>query len=799
MIVWLEQFLKLIAAETGSLTYHLVLAFSAAGALALVVNQDRQHLPARSKRTLGALACLLLLQVMLFTLSGLTWQGIFNGELMLPPLDRLVSILAVVILLWLWCFPDPSPNADIGSILLGLVVLVSGVMGLLWWTNQAQEVGFNGSFLDQVAGYAGLGLAILGLIITSLKRPVGYAYGAMMFFILGVGWGVHLAMLPYGGDYPSVLRLAQMIAYPFLLLAPQRFLTRPVEASLGVGVRQSPLEMNLTKGGMTAPTVANIYAHPAIWEALTRLPDVKNPDDMIAEITRILAQVAGADYCLWLTLSDSDGKATVHSAYDHLAQRFFESKAVDAAGLPMISSAARMGRARRLSSASSAPDLAAFAELYGFEKSGNLLFVPITIAEAEPLESVVLLSPVTKKDWKQDEQDALTAILNMLAQFLHHSWEINRQRAEIVQARQQLQLARDQARQALEENQKLRSQVAVMQENAERDSQQISSLTAIAAAHEVALQQLESLRQENERLVENAKMLQQDYTGTIQAREGELRLALQEIALLTQALAQAEDKITELKMSQVDVSPSDAQFEIVASIAREARQPLSSIIGYTDVLLGESIGILGVKQRKYLERIRVSTERISRLMDDLIQTTAPESNTAHLEYAPVDVREVLQTAVVEMDGALQRKRVVVKLDASANSLNIHSDRHALKKVFNQLLMNAGQASPEGGEVVVKAQLKTGENDQDYVLVQISDCGTGISPTDLTKVFSPRLDAEPIPGLGDSGHELPRMKQLIEAIGGRAWVDSEIGKGTTFSVLLPVLASAEQSGAGRGAA
>jgi signal transduction histidine kinase len=101
--------------------------------------------------------------------------------------------------------------------------------------------------------------------------------------------------------------------------------------------------------------------------------------------------------------------------------------------------------------------------------------------------------------------------------------------------------------------------------------------------------------------------------------------------------------------------------------------------------------------------------------------------------------------------------------------------------------------------VVKAQLKAGDNDQDYVLVQISDCGAGISPADLTRVFSPRLDAEPIPGLGDSSHELPRMKQLIEAIGGRTWVDSEIGKGTTFSVVLPVSATAEQSVTGRGAA
>jgi hypothetical protein len=117
-------------------------------------------------------------------------------------------------------------------------------------------------------------------------------------------------------------------------------------------------------------------------------------------------------------------------------------------------------------------------------------------------------------------------------------------------------------------------------------------------------------------------------------------------------------------------------------------------------------------------------------------------------------------------------------------------------VFGQLVKNAGTVSPQGGSVLVKAKLEASESDQDYVLVQVADSGSGIAPQDLLNVFSPQSGDHPIKGLAKSGPEISRMKGLIEALGGRTWVDSELGNGATFSVLLPVKALVE-SGNGRG--
>ncbi len=123
---------------------------------------------------------------------------------------------------------------------------------------------------------------------------------------------------------------------------------------------------------------------------------------------------------------------------------------------------------------------------------------------------------------------------------------------------------------------------------------------------------------------------------------GELRLALEEIALLRTAVAEAENEIANLEVNPVDASPSSEQLATIQSISQDLRQPLSSIVGYTDLLLGELIGILGATQRKYLERIKLSTERFSRLIDDLVQTSMVESNPTRIEREEIDVCAVIQ-------------------------------------------------------------------------------------------------------------------------------------------------------------
>jgi signal transduction histidine kinase len=785
---WLEQVLKLLSTETGGLTYHLVLSFSVAGALQLVLNQGARGAHARWRRTLLGLGILLALQLTLFAVSGLSWQGILSGEQVLPPLDRAFSLLSLIVIVWLWCYPDPSPLEDSITLLLGVIAVAAAVMGVLWWPAQPVDLAFNRSPADVSAQLISLALLLIGVLSLLARQPEAWGYGLSMFITLAVGIGLHLLMLPTGGDYPLPIRLCQMIAYPFLLLLAQRF---PVEVEQDVAqVAEAP-----GASTMTFPAESGLPGSPQIWQTLQKLAAESDPQQLARGITAFLAENMDADFCLLLTMPDAGGRILIRSAYDRNAKRYLEAATLDSRALPTLNSAIRMGRTRRLPGSSAAPDLIELARALAIETTGNLLLSPVLAPDGHPIASLLLLSPASGKDWNPDEIAAAGIMGKLLVQFLQRSQEMISLEQDLAQSRQNVRLAQEQAQQAVEERQKLRDQLAVLQENTQRDHLQLVTLTAVSAEHNEVQQTLAELKAENDRLKEAAHLTEQSLKQKAESLDGELRLTLEEIAMLRASLSEADEIIESTKLAQPETNSSDIQLEAISLIAQDLRQPLSSIVGYTDFLLGETIGILGTSQRRYLERIRISTDRINRLIEDLMQMASPESNAMHLEFKEVDVCQILQRAVTESNPAMSEKRIALHLDLPAKPLCISSDRHALRKVFGQMVKNAGTVTPQGGSVLVKARFEAADNNQDYVLVQVADSGGGIAPQDLLNVFSPQSDDHPIQGLAKSGPEISRMKVLIEALGGRTWVDSEVGNGATFSVLLPVKALVE-SGNGR---
>jgi signal transduction histidine kinase len=269
--------------------------------------------------------------------------------------------------------------------------------------------------------------------------------------------------------------------------------------------------------------------------------------------------------------------------------------------------------------------------------------------------------------------------------------------------------------------------------------------------------------------------------------QGELRLALEELAYLRNDLAKADEKIARLEKVSPQTGPPGEDGEVITSLAQELRQPMSSIIGYTDLLLSESAGILGALQRKFLERIRVSTERIGALVEDLVQVTTLDSGTIELTPEAVDLNQLIQEATTQIASQIQAKDIDMKCDVPENLPQIHADRDALQQALIHLLQNAAAVTPEQGQVSLLVRVESADDKQDYILMQVADQGGGIPPEDLPRVFSRlyRADNVLIQGIGDTGVGLSIVKQLIEAHGGRVWVDTDQGHGSIFSVLIPV--------------
>jgi signal transduction histidine kinase len=783
----LEQFFSLLASETGSLTYHLVLAFSIAGALTITFNQGDRGDVVRYRRNLLGLILLLILQLTLFVFSGLAWQGVIDENVLLPPLDRAVILLSLVLIIWMWAFPQPAPSADAAALILGLLVIPGTILGILWWDQQVVITAFNGTWLDIAAQVTALVLALSGILILAVRRTDGWGYGVLMLVSLCFGFILHLILLFLGQsyriaiaqDYALAVRVFQMVAFPFLLVLPGRFIEQSDETSGFDGKEVQGIQTSTSEE-------KNLYGSPNLWRSLTKLSTETESHRVCHGIVSTVAKTMEADFCLLLSPPDHDGFIHLKCGYELSHERYIEGLSIDSHALPMLTSALRMGRPRKLHADSTSPDMMGLKSLLHQDRIGNVLSVPLLSSDGKAIACMILLSPFSLREWTDNDLVFLTTLSRLLVHFLQRSKQMMGLNKEITQARQMTHLAQEQARQALDEKQRLQDQLFAIQDDSEHSRAQLSSMAAMVEVGVTAQDTIEKLHAEIEELQQAANLGDEENNGKSEPLEGELRLALEEISFLNESLAEAEEKISKLRLAQDSGSTAtDGQLATITAIGQDLRQPLSSIIGYTDFLLGESIGILGGKQRKYLERIKISTERMSRLIDDLFQVTITEREISQLDVGEFDLRSTINNAVKDLEIDPSEREISIEVDLPDEPLDIYSDQSTLVEILNKLVINAIEVTQPGGVVSISARLESNEVDQDYILVQIAVGGEGIAPENIPFVFSHSADGTKIPGISGGDIDLPSVKALVEVLGGRTWVDSEPGDGAIFSVLLPV--------------
>jgi signal transduction histidine kinase/GAF domain-containing protein len=234
-----------------------------------------------------------------------------------------------------------------------------------------------------------------------------------------------------------------------------------------------------------------------------------------------------------------------------------------------------------------------------------------------------------------------------------------------------------------------------------------------------------------------------------------------------------------------------AERAMVASLIQELRTPMTSITGYTDLLLRERSGILGESQRRLLLRVEANIERMERLLNDLIKATDLDAGQMTLLPEPVQVNEVIGDALDVLSARLDEKNLEAKVDLPSELPPAYADRDSLRQILLNLLSNAALASEPGTQIQIRVGVEERPDDLEglpaYLLVSVTDTGGGIAPEDRRRVFHRfyRADNPLIPGLGDTGVGLSVTKALVEANGGRIWVGSEMDEGSTFSFMLPL--------------
>jgi signal transduction histidine kinase/CheY-like chemotaxis protein len=240
-------------------------------------------------------------------------------------------------------------------------------------------------------------------------------------------------------------------------------------------------------------------------------------------------------------------------------------------------------------------------------------------------------------------------------------------------------------------------------------------------------------------------------------------------------VAQLEDKNRQLEVA------SRHKSEFLAQMSHELRTPLNAVIGFSEVLLERLFGELNEKQEEYLRDILGSGRHLLSLINDVLDVSRVEAGRMELELRDVDVRRVVEDALVLVREQAAERGQTVAVDVDPDVPQARGDARRIKQVVANLLGNAVKFTPEGGRIVVGARRV-----DDTVQVFVSDNGIGVAAGDQERIFEAfsQARAGPQPKTEGTGLGLTLSRQIVELHGGRLWLESRAGEGSTFTFSLP---------------
>jgi len=221
--------------------------------------------------------------------------------------------------------------------------------------------------------------------------------------------------------------------------------------------------------------------------------------------------------------------------------------------------------------------------------------------------------------------------------------------------------------------------------------------------------------------------------------------------------------------------------DFISSVSHELRTPLTSIKGYAAILLTGKLGDLPKDIRERLDKINRHSDELVHMVNDLLDIARIESGKVAMKKEPLNLKLIAEKISDLLSVQLKEKHIALIIDIADNAVSISADRSQFERVFINLLSNAIKFTPEKGKITVSSH-KTG----DGVQVDIADTGCGIPEAALLSIFEEfyRVDNAVNQEVKGTGLGLSLVKHIIEAHGGKIWVNSKIGSGSTFSFTIP---------------
>ncbi len=277
------------------------------------------------------------------------------------------------------------------------------------------------------------------------------------------------------------------------------------------------------------------------------------------------------------------------------------------------------------------------------------------------------------------------------------------------------------------------------------------------------------LRRTQERLSEIAAG---DFAGHIEVPNRD------EIGALAADVNRMNDELGRLYRELEAASRHKSDF--LATMSHELRTPLNAIIGFSEVLHEQMFGELNERQIAYVRDVLEAGKHLLSLINDVLDLAKIEAGRMELALSEVAVPDVLRSALSMHSESAGRNGIALAVTTEPSEIEITADERRVRQIVFNLLTNAVKFTPTDGRVDLSARLEDG-----HVEIAVADTGPGIPAEDLEMIFEEFEQSADGKKEEGTGLGLPLSRKLVELHGGRLWVESEVGRGSTFRFTLPV--------------